>query len=64
MLSLILPQIPWIDPQRRMPRMRAGVQKVGLPCSRGRPQIGRDHAKKVPLAQRREGSKPVISSGN
>jgi hypothetical protein len=38
----------------------AGAQKAGSPCPKGRPQIGRDHAKIAPPAQRRGGHKSAI----
>src|SRR5882724_7835140 len=52
----------WCSPTPRRGRGPAS-KKGGLPCPKGRPQIGGDHAKKVSPAQRRGGPKPVISAG-
>jgi hypothetical protein len=38
----------------------AGAQKAGPPCPKGRPQIGRDHAKIVSPAQCHAGHKSAI----
>src|ERR1700721_842098 len=46
---------------RLSPRERRAHKKRALPCPKGRPQIGRDLAKIIPRAQRREGRKRSIS---
>src|ERR1700730_3887063 len=58
MLSLNLPQIPsW---PLAIAAKAAGAQKGGPPCPKGRPQIGRDHAKIAPREQLREAQKSSI----
>src|SRR5450432_3795750 len=61
MLSLNLPQI--LSCPKPSTAGAAGAQKEGLPCPKGRPQIGRDHAKIVSPVQRYGWPKPSILAG-